>query len=64
MTEELIGAKIIRIASNEVGYVETPPNSNKTKYGKWFGFEGVAWFGKYVSWVTADAGQRHGNIGS
>ena len=63
MTEELIGAKIIRIASNEVGYVETPPNSNKTKYGQWFGFDGVAWCGMFVSWVYAHAGQRLGNIG-
>ncbi len=63
MTEELIGAKIVRIASNEVGYVETPPNSNKTKYGQWFGFDGVAWCGMFVSWVYAHAGQRLGNIG-
>jgi len=52
MTEELIGAKIVRIASNEAGYVETPPNSNKTKYGQWFGFDGVAWCGMFVSWVN------------
>lgn len=35
--------KITELASKEIGYSETPNNSNKTKYGKWFGFDGVAW---------------------
>ncbi len=36
-------SKILEIASKEVGQGEVPLNSNKTKYGKWFGFDGVAW---------------------
>ena len=56
-------SKIIEIAEKEIGYTEVPANSNKTKYGKWFGFDGVAWCGMFVSWVYANAGKPLGNIG-
>ncbi len=55
--------KIIEVASKEVGQGEVPLNSNKTKYGKWFGFDGVAWCGMFVSWCYFQAGQPLGNIG-
>lgn len=55
--------KITEIARAEVGYVESPPNSNKTKYGKWFGFDGVAWCGMFVSYCYHHAGFPLGNIG-
>lgn len=55
--------KIISTAEAEIGNTETPSNSNKTKYGKWFGFDGVAWCGMFVSWVYAQAGFPLGNIG-
>jgi hypothetical protein len=48
--------EIIRISEKEIGQVEKPTNSNKTKYGKWFGFDGVAWCGMFVSWCYATAG--------
>ena len=35
--------EIIRIAEKEIGQGEKPLNSNRTKYGKWFNFDGVAW---------------------
>lgn len=54
---------IIEIAENEIGYKENPPNSNLTKYGKWFGFDGVAWCAMFVSWVYYKAGFPLGNIG-
>lgn len=57
------GQKIVNIASQEIGYVEQPPNSNKTKYGKWFGWDGVMWCGIFVSWCYAKAGYPLGNIG-
>ena len=56
-------SKIVEIAIKEIGYTETPKNSNKTKYGKWFGFDGVAWCGMFVSWCYDQAGQRLPNIG-
>jgi hypothetical protein len=48
--------EIVRVAEKEVGQGEKPLNSNKTKYGKWFGFDGVAWCGMFVSWCYAQAG--------
>ena len=56
-------SKIVEIARKEIGYSETPKNSNKTKYGKWFGFDGVAWCGMFVSWCYAQAGQQLPKIG-
>lgn len=54
---------VVEIASKEIGTVEEPKNSNKTKYGKWFGFDGVAWCGMFVSWVYFKSGNSLGNIG-
>jgi hypothetical protein len=48
--------EIIRIAEKEIGQGEKPLNSNKTKFGKWFGYDGVAWCGMFVSWCYAMAG--------
>jgi hypothetical protein len=55
--------EIIRIAEKEIGSGEKPLNSNKTKYGKWFGLDGVAWCGMFVSWCYAQAGFPLPNIG-
>jgi hypothetical protein len=57
------GQKIIDVAIKEVGQIESPFNSNKTKYGKWFGFDGVAWCGIFCSWVYAQAGYALPKIG-
>lgn len=56
-------SKIVEIAIKEIGQVEVPTNSNKTKYGKWFGFDGVAWCGMFVSWCYSAAGYPLPNIG-
>lgn len=58
-----MASKIIDIAKGEIGYTEIPANSNKTKYGKWFGYDGVAWCGIFVSWCYFKAGFPLGNIG-
>jgi len=55
--------KIINIARKEIGQGEKPLNSNKTKYGKWFGFDGVAWCGMFVSWCYAEANFQLPKIG-
>jgi hypothetical protein len=55
--------KIVGIAKKEIGYTEVPLYSNKTKYGKWFGLDGVAWCGIFVSWCYEKAGYPLGNIG-
>lgn len=48
--------EIIRIAEKEIGQTEKPLYTNKTKYGKWFGFDGVPWCGMFVSWCYSMAG--------
>jgi len=55
--------KIVEIAKQEIGIEESPKNSNKTKYGKWFGFDGVAWCGMFVSWCYYQAGFQLEKIG-
>lgn len=55
--------KIIRYALNEIGQTEKPSNSNKTKYGEWFGLNNVAWCGIFCSWVYSQAGLQLPKIG-
>lgn len=57
------GQEIANIAFAEVGTKESPANSNMTKYGAWFGFNGVAWCAIFVSWVFAHAGWPLPSIG-
>lgn len=57
------GSKVIEIATKEIGYTETPQNSNKTKFGSWFGCDGLAWCGMFVSWCYSQAGYQLENIG-
>ncbi len=46
--------RILAIAAKEIGYAEKP--INLTKYGEWFGLNGVAWCGIFCSWCYAQAG--------
>lgn len=55
--------KLLLVARAEVGYTEAPANSNRTKYGKWFGLDGLPWCGMFVSWCFAQAGVPLPNIG-
>ena len=55
--------KIIKVAKNEVGYLEKKSNKdlndklanagsrNYTKYGKWIGVNGDYWCASFVSWI-------------
>jgi cell wall-associated NlpC family hydrolase len=56
-------SKVVQIAEKEIGTIEVPKYSNKTKYGKWFGLDGMAWCGMFVSWCYAQAGMPLPNIG-
>lgn len=47
---------IIDAAAAENGTKESPPNSNKTKYGQWYGLDGVKWCAIFVSYVYTKAG--------
>ena len=55
--------KIIEVAEKEIGTTEFPINSNRTKYGKWFGLDSVAWCGIFVSWCYAKANTPLPKIG-
>lgn len=57
------GFKIIQFAKGEIGVTEDPPNTNMNKYGEWFGWNGVAWCGQFVSYCYSLTGHPLGNIG-
>ncbi len=55
---------IIDTAATENGTKESPPNSNKTKYGKWYGLDGEKWCAIFVSFVYSHAGHPLESIDS
>lgn len=63
MTTTNNGEKVLAEARKDIGYCETPAGSNKTKFGQWFGFNGVAWCGIFVSWCYSKAGHQLEKIG-
>lgn len=50
--------KIIDIARKEIGYTESPPDSNKQKFGYFFGQNGVPWCALFCSWCVVQAGLK------
>ena len=49
-------ARVLDVARREIGVAESPPNSNKQKYGRAYGWDGVAWCAIFVWWVLTQAG--------
>ncbi len=47
---------ILDTAATQEGIKESPANSNKTKYGQWYGLDGVKWCCIFVSWIYDHAG--------
>ena len=43
--------EILRIAASELGYREAPPESNRTKFGAWYGLDGQPWCMMFIQWV-------------
>lgn len=41
---------VVKMAVSQIGYKESPANSNKTKYGKAFGENGVPWCAIFLWW--------------
>lgn len=56
MTNETLRKNILSICQAEIGTTENPMGSNKTKYGEWYGMNGVAWCCIAVSWIFDSAG--------
>lgn len=50
--------KVLETARKELGTKESPANSNKTKYGKWYGWDGQPWCMMFVQWVFAQVGKK------
>jgi hypothetical protein len=48
--------RVLEVARGELGEVEHPLGSNKTKYGEAYGMNGVAWCAEFVWWVFQQAG--------
>ena len=51
-------SRVIEVARGELGQTESPPNSNLTKYGFWYGVNGVPWCVIFIAWVFDQAGER------
>lgn len=47
--------EFISVARSQVGYKESPANSNRTKYGAWYGMDGQPWCDMFVSWCAEQA---------
>ncbi len=45
------GAQLIAVASSQIGVTEKPRGSNVTRYGAWYGMQGVAWCAIFQAWV-------------
>jgi len=43
-------------ARSQLGVNESPPGSNRTPYGVWYGLDGVPWCGIFLSWCFYMAG--------
>ena len=51
-----INIELIKTAIGELGNTEYPMNSNKQKYGEWYGMNGVPYCAIFVSWVFNQTG--------
>lgn len=48
---------LVKKAASQIGTKESPANSNKQKYGSWYGMNGEPWCDMFVSWCAAQVGQ-------
>ena len=51
-------SKVLELARAELGTTEDPPGSNLTKYGFWYGVDGVPWCVIFLCWLFNQAGER------
>lgn len=47
---------VLAVAKSQIGYAEAPSNSNRTKYGQWFGLNGQPWCMMFIMWIFNEAG--------
>ena len=48
--------RALELLTADIGVAEDPPGSNRNKYGKYWGFDGVAYCAMGVSWAYREAG--------
>ena len=53
-----MSADALAIAVGELGSTEQPADSNRTKYGKWYGLDGQPWCMMFVQWCFHQAGAQ------
>ena len=51
-------SKVLEVARADLGYTESPANSNMTKYGEWYGMNGQPWCVIFLCWLFNQAGER------
>ena len=51
-------SKVLELARAELGQHEDPAGSNLTKYGFWYGVDGVPWCVIFLCWLFNQAGER------
>ena len=51
-------SKVLELARAELGQHEDPAGSNLTKYGFWYGVDGVPWCVIFLCWLFNEAGER------
>lgn len=49
-------ARVLDIAELQLGYVEHPAGSNRTKYGAFMGLDGQPWCLSFIIWIFRRAG--------
>lgn len=50
--------KALQEARKHIGKGENPPGSNRTEFGRWYGWDGVPWCAIFLSYCAAKAGLR------
>lgn len=50
--------ELLITAKKDLGYTESPKNSNRTKYGEWYGYNGVPWCMQFVQYIHDKIGCR------
>lgn len=49
---------VLTVARSYIGVKESPANSNRTMFGEWYGWNGVAWCAIFVSYCFYKAGMK------
>ena len=49
---------VLDVARGELGNTESPADSNRTKYGKWYGLDGEPWCMIFLQWGYNHVGAR------